>query len=160
MRTFELASTDLTKTVRRYVRFLSKTIHPSPSAPMIDLSTSPAPSSAFSFVALSSSSLAISLTSLVNDLIVRARVFGILVDKTGKVIPRTELSIMEKEGLIDPKDPKAVSRGEVLPSREPKSCEKPPIPMLSSLVEDDTDQGHANSREMKSKNRTSHNSSW
>jgi len=42
--------------------------------------------------------------------------------------------MMEKEGLTDPKESKAVLTGEVLPSREPKSCEKPPIPMLSSLV--------------------------
>ena len=41
--------------------------------------------------------------------------------------------MMEKEGLTAPKESKAVITGEVLPFREPKSCENPPIPMLSSL---------------------------
>ena len=55
----------------------------------------------------------------------------------------------EKEGLMDPKESKAAMTGEVLPWREPKSCEKPPIPMLSSLVEgherrwaDETEESH------------------
>ena len=33
-----------------------------------------------------------------------------------------------------PKESKAVMTGEVLPLREPKSCEKPPTPTLSSLI--------------------------
>ena len=112
---------------------------------MIDLSTSPTPNSAFSFVALCSSSVAISLIPLANDLNVRVNLLGIVVDKAGRIIPRTRLSMMEKDGLMDPIESNAASIGEVLPLREPKSCEKPPIPMLSSLVQDD--QGHDKSVE-------------
>ena len=138
MRTFELALTDLTK-MHRYAGFF-KTRHSSPSAPMIDLSTSPSPTSAFSFVALSSSSLAISLIPLASDFAACVLLLGIFVDKSGKIIPRTEPSIKENVGLMDPEDSKAVRIGEVLPLREPKSCEKPPIPMPSKLVLEG--QGH------------------
>ena len=49
--------------------------------------------------------------------------------------------MMEKEGLMVPKESKAVMTGEMLPFREPKSCEKPPIPMLSSLVWEEDGHG-------------------
>ena len=128
IRRFELALTDLTE-MRRYTKSLSKQRHSSPSVPMIDFSAS-----AFSFVALSSSSLAIPLNPLSNDLTACVRLLGIFVDKPGKIVPRTWLSMMENEGLMDAVVLKAVRINEVLPFREPKSCEKPPIPMLSSLI--------------------------
>jgi len=53
--------------------------------------------------------------------------------------------MVKKEGLTVPKESKAATTGEVLPLREPKSCEKPPIPMLSSLVWEG--QGHDNQAE-------------
>ena len=128
IRSFEVALTDLTE-IRRYPKFVFKKRHSSPSAPMIDFSTS-----AFSFVALSSSSLAIPLISLPSNKIACERLLGILVDKPGNIVLRTKLSIMEKEGLIDAMESKTVTIGEVFPFREPKSCEKPPIPILSRLI--------------------------
>ena len=128
IRSFGVALTDLTE-IRRYPRFISKKRHSSPSAPMIDFSTS-----TFSFVALSSSSLAILLTSLPSNKVTCVRLLGILVDKPGNIVLRTKLSMMEKEGLMDAMESKTARIGEVLPFREPKSCEKPPMPIPSRLI--------------------------
>jgi len=116
----------------------------------MDLSTSlPAPMLAFSFAALSSSSVAIPLVLVPSAFIDFRRLVGILDDNCGKITPRRKLSMMEKEGLTDPKESKAVKIGEVLPFREPKSCEKPPIPMLSSLVWEEHGHGAVIERELK-----------
>ena len=66
----------------------------------------------------------------------RMCLLGIFVAKLGKIIPKTKLGMVE-EGLTVPKESTAAATGEALPLREPKSCEKPPIPMLSSLLWDD-----------------------
>ena len=51
--------------------------------------------------------------------------------------------MIEKDGLTVPNESKAAMTGDMLPFREPKSCEKPPIPMLSSLVWEE--HGHGRS---------------
>ena len=101
---------------------------------MIDLSTSPVPNAAFSFAALSSRSVAIALISLPRSFILSLRSLGIIDDKVGKIGAKRKLSMVLKEGLTDPKESKAVKTGGLLPLRHPKSCEKPPFPMESSLV--------------------------
>ena len=107
----------------------------SPSAPRIDLSGSPpALLSAMSFTDLFSSSIAIPLVLVAIDRSDFLRSVGIFDDNSGKISPRRMLNMIEKEGLMDPKESKAVMTGETSPFREPKSCEKPPIPMLSSLL--------------------------
>ena len=106
----------------------------SPSAPRIELSASPAAlSSAFSIAAGSRRAVAIPLVLVAIDSSDVLRSVGILDENCGNICPRRKLSMMEKEGLTVPKESKAVITGEVLPFREPKSCEKAPIPMLSSL---------------------------
>ena len=57
---------------------------------------------------------------------------------------------------MDPKESRAATTGEVLPFREPKSCEEPPIPMLPSLIGEG--QGHDGSVGTKRKNRISNHS--
>ena len=82
---------------------------------------------------------------------------GIIDNKPGKISSRRKLSMM-KEGLTVPKESKAVMTDDAVPFREPKSCEKPPIPMLLSLIWEG--RGHEwECRETEWKGCTSHNSS-
>ena len=113
----------------------------SPSTPRIDLSTWPALPSAFSIAALSSSSVAVSLALLAIDCSLFLRSEGNIDGNSGKTSLKRKPSIMEREGLTAPKELKAAMAGEVLSFKEPKSCEEPLIPMLSSLGKEEHDHG-------------------
>jgi len=128
----ELAVSALTGTRDESVQATLTKYNDLQSVPIIDLSVS-VPKSSFSLAAFSKSCPAISFTAFVTLLNLFHLLFGILVNSQGRRGPRTNASITEKEGLAESKESKPTMMGDLLPSRDSKSCEKPPFPMLSSL---------------------------
>lgn len=86
----------------------------------------------FSALALSSISWAMSATQSDTFFKTWRRPLGILfmIGKTGE---RMKDNVIKRPGLTEPNESSAAAMGEIFPLRDPKSCENPPAPILSSL---------------------------
>lgn len=103
------------------------------SNPMIDLSSLPPLWPNFSFLVSASSFPAISSILRFNSL-VSCCLFDGNFQRIGNVSASNRTVIMMTEGFTFPNASKIRETGGCFPSRHPKLCENPAIPMLSSLL--------------------------